>query len=81
MTSSDEKHEMVQLRSSGDSIKKYTRMHGFASYRHFEKARSLRNNQNVHVLGHYIVTKLGSELGHYIATVAVCMLGHYVATE
>ncbi|KAF3521097.1 hypothetical protein DY000_02060107 [Brassica cretica] len=43
-------------------------MHGFASYRHFGKARSLRYDRNVHVLGHYVVTKLGSELGRYVAT-------------
>ena len=68
MTSSDEQHEMVQLRSSGDGIKEYTRMHGFTSYRLFEKARLLRNDQNMHVLGHYVVTNLGSELGRYVAT-------------
>ena len=43
-------------------------MLGFASYRHFGKARSLRYDRNVHVLGHYVVTKLGSELGRYVAT-------------
>ncbi|KAF3549733.1 hypothetical protein DY000_02009527 [Brassica cretica] len=43
-------------------------MHGFASYRRFGKARSLRNDQNVHELGHYVATKLGSKLGCYIAT-------------
>ncbi|KAF3521098.1 hypothetical protein DY000_02060106 [Brassica cretica] len=44
-------------------------MHGFASYRRFGKARSLRNDRNVHVLGHYVMTKLGSELSRYVATV------------
>uniref|UniRef100_M4F056 Uncharacterized protein n=1 Tax=Brassica campestris TaxID=3711 RepID=M4F056_BRACM len=67
-------------------------MHGFASYRHFEKARSLRNDRNVHVLGHYVVTKLGSKLDRYVATEQyACLvvrsdrawleLGRYVATE
>ena len=69
MTSNDEKHEMSLLRSSGDSIKEYMRMNGFVSYRRFGKARSLRNDRNVHVLGRYVATKLGSELGRYVATV------------
>ena len=45
-------------------------MHGFVSYRRFGKARSLRNDRNVHVLDHYVVTKLNSKLGRYVATVA-----------
>ena len=53
-------------------------MHGFASYRRFGKARWLRNDQNVHVLGHYVVTKLGSELGRYIATEpCACLVSAY----
>ncbi|KAF3522470.1 hypothetical protein F2Q69_00047588 [Brassica cretica] len=67
-------------------------MHGFTSYRRFGKARSLRNDRNVHVLRHYVVTKIGSELGCYVATMpwacsalhsdrAVRVLGRYVATE
>ena len=58
-------------------------MHGFASYRCFEKARFLRNDRNVHVLGHYVLTKLGSKLGRYVRVFGryVRMLGRYVATE
>ncbi|KAF3522469.1 hypothetical protein F2Q69_00047589 [Brassica cretica] len=67
-------------------------MHGFTSYRRFGKARSLRYDRNVHVLRHYVVTKLGSKLGRYVATMpwaclalhsdqTVRVLGRYVATE
>ena len=35
-------------------------MHGFVPYRRFEKVRSLRNDRNVHVLGRYVATELGS---------------------
>ncbi|KAF3570720.1 hypothetical protein F2Q69_00059024 [Brassica cretica] len=37
------KHEMGSLRSSGDSIEGWTRMHGLMSYRRFGRARSLRS--------------------------------------
>ncbi|KAF3549656.1 hypothetical protein DY000_02007830 [Brassica cretica] len=50
-------------------------MHGFASYRRFGKARSLRNDRNVHVLGHYVVTKLGL----YVAIGG--LTGRYVASR
>ncbi|KAF3563513.1 hypothetical protein DY000_02016242 [Brassica cretica] len=60
MTPNDEKHEMSLLRSSGDSIKESTRMHGFVSYRPFGKARSFRNDRNVLALSRYVATELGS---------------------
>ncbi|WZY77114.1 hypothetical protein YC2023_023498 [Brassica napus] len=43
-------------------------MHGFMSYQHFKRARSLRNDRTTHVLGRYVATKLGFELGCYVAT-------------
>ncbi|KAF3570719.1 hypothetical protein F2Q69_00059025 [Brassica cretica] len=39
------KHEMGSLRSSGDSIEGWTRMHGLMSYRRFGRARSLRSDR------------------------------------
>ncbi|KAF3572988.1 hypothetical protein F2Q69_00058758 [Brassica cretica] len=62
MTSNGGKHEMGSLRSSGDSIEGYTRMHGFVSYRRFGRARSLRSERVRRTLGRYIATKLGSSL-------------------
>ncbi|KAF3567240.1 hypothetical protein DY000_02017762 [Brassica cretica] len=49
-------------------------MHRFVSYRRFGKARSLCNDRNVHVLGHYVATKFGSELSRYVVTVPCACL-------
>ncbi|KAF3503288.1 hypothetical protein F2Q69_00043164 [Brassica cretica] len=56
-------------------------MHRFVSYRHFKKAQLLRNNRNVHALGHYVATKLGlSSVATLIRSDrAVYMLGCCVA--
>ncbi|KAF3583069.1 hypothetical protein DY000_02031188 [Brassica cretica] len=66
-------------------------MHGFVSYRRFGKARSLRNDRAVCVLGRYVAIELWLELGHYVATEpcacyvatepdrAMCVLGRYVS--
>ncbi|KAF3509755.1 hypothetical protein F2Q69_00007132 [Brassica cretica] len=53
-------------------------MHGFVSYRRFGRARSLRNDQAVCVLGRYVGTELWLELGLYVATEP--LLGRYVAS-
>ncbi|KAF3540915.1 hypothetical protein F2Q69_00019644 [Brassica cretica] len=57
MTSNGGKHEMGSLWSSGDSIEGETRMHGFVSYRHFGRARSLRSDRAWLELGRYVVTE------------------------
>ncbi|KAF2576447.1 hypothetical protein F2Q70_00005411 [Brassica cretica] len=49
-------------------------MHRFVSYRRFGKARSLCNDRNVHVLGHYVANKFGSELSRYVVTVPCACL-------
>ncbi|KAF3552525.1 hypothetical protein DY000_02006796 [Brassica cretica] len=56
-------------------------MHGFVSYRRFGRARSLRNDQVVCVLGRYVATKPWLDLGRYVATEPWLELGRYVATE
>ncbi|KAF3573495.1 hypothetical protein F2Q69_00059390 [Brassica cretica] len=69
-------------------------MHGFVSYRHFGKVRSLRSDRAVYVLGRYVATELGryvaTELGRYSlrsdlawldSDRAVCVLSRYVVTE
>ncbi|KAF3601427.1 hypothetical protein F2Q69_00034436 [Brassica cretica] len=56
-------------------------MHGFVSYRFFKKARSLRSDRAVYVLGRYVVTELRGELGRYVATELRGELGSYVATK
>ncbi|KAF2554154.1 hypothetical protein F2Q68_00036237 [Brassica cretica] len=43
-------------------------MHGFVSYRRFGRARSLRNDQAVCVLGRYVATELWLELARYVTT-------------
>ncbi|KAF3546669.1 hypothetical protein DY000_02007894 [Brassica cretica] len=59
-------------------------MHGFVSYRRFGRARSLRNDQAVCVLGRYVATELWLELGRYVATEPSTELwlelGRYVAS-
>ncbi|KAF3513189.1 hypothetical protein F2Q69_00007560 [Brassica cretica] len=60
-------------------------MHGFMSYQHFGKVRSLRNDRAWLELGHYVATEpcACSELGCYVATkLCACPeLGRYVVTE
>ncbi|KAF3607900.1 hypothetical protein DY000_02046393 [Brassica cretica] len=70
--------EMGSLRSSGDNIEGYTRMHGLMSYRRFGRARSLRSDR---ALDRYVATELRLELGRYVATEQTLELGRYVATE
>ncbi|KAF3504487.1 hypothetical protein F2Q69_00042330 [Brassica cretica] len=53
-------------------------MHGLMSYRHFERARSLRSDR---ALDRYVATELWFELGHYVATELRLELGRYIATE
>ncbi|KAF2561828.1 hypothetical protein F2Q70_00016934 [Brassica cretica] len=67
-------------------------MHGFVSYRHFGKVRSLRSDRAVCVLGRYVATEpckcsiatkrlslAGARLLRSVR--AVFVLGLYVATE
>ncbi|KAF3606645.1 hypothetical protein DY000_02046613 [Brassica cretica] len=62
MTLNGGKGEMGSLRSSGDSIEGYMRMHGLLSYRRFGRARSLRSDRadersrpSGRTLGRYVV--------------------------
>ncbi|KAF3558313.1 hypothetical protein F2Q69_00013065 [Brassica cretica] len=56
-------------------------MHGFVSYRHFGRARFLRNDQAVCVLGRYVATELWLELGLLRSDRAAFVLGLYIAAE
>ncbi|KAF3541727.1 hypothetical protein F2Q69_00020408 [Brassica cretica] len=64
--------EMGSLRSSGDRIEGYTRMHGLMSYRRFGRVRSLRseraNDQAEWTFGLYVATEPWLELGRCVAT-------------
>ncbi|KAF2601350.1 hypothetical protein F2Q70_00025952 [Brassica cretica] len=56
-------------------------MHGFVSYRRFGRARLLRNDQTVCVLGRYLATELWLELGLLRSDRDAFVLGLYVAAE
>ncbi|KAF2540264.1 hypothetical protein F2Q70_00035334 [Brassica cretica] len=86
MTSSDEKHRMVQPWLTGDSIKEYTRMFGFVSYPRSGRVRSLRNGLSsvatyraVCVLSHYVSSRVRAR--SLRSDRAMCVLDRYVATE
>uniref|UniRef100_A0A0D2ZVC9 Uncharacterized protein n=1 Tax=Brassica oleracea var. oleracea TaxID=109376 RepID=A0A0D2ZVC9_BRAOL len=82
---------MGSLRSSGDSIKGQTRMHGLMSYQRFGRAQSLRSDRAERMLGRYVATKLWLELGSYRPSgtdawslrsdQTACMCDSYVMTE
>ncbi|KAG5388643.1 hypothetical protein IGI04_030184 [Brassica rapa subsp. trilocularis] len=62
------KHELSLLRSSGDSIEGYTRMHGLVSYRRFGRARSLRSDRALARAWSLRSDQAGRTLGRCVAT-------------